>query len=84
MNQKLNAKALALTLGIVWSLGILSISLLALLSQDYLHNISDFFASVYLGYDLSAIGIIIGMVWAFIDAAIGGFIIAWLYNKLSQ
>jgi len=25
-----------------------------------------------------------GMVWAFFDAAIGGLVFAWLYNKLAK
>ncbi len=28
-------------------------------------------------------GAVIGAVWGFIDGAIGGFVFAWLYNKLS-
>jgi hypothetical protein len=43
----------------------------------------DFIASVYLGYSLSFGGIITGMVWGFFDAAIGGFVFAWLYNKFN-
>ncbi|ALE51892.1 hypothetical protein SP60_00645 [Candidatus Thioglobus autotrophicus] len=82
MHQKLDAKALALSLGILWSLAILSISIVALYSDSYLHHITSFFSSIYLGYSLSLTGILIGMVWAFVDAAIGGLVLAWLYNKL--
>ena len=84
MYKQLNAKALALTLGIMWSLGLLFISLLALVSGGYLHNLAGFLSSLYIGYDLSFAGIIIGMIWAFLDAAIGGFVIAWLYNKFNK
>lgn len=80
----INTKALALTLGILWSLSLLAVSLIALVSTDYLHNITDFFSTLYLGYDLSFTGIMTGMVWAFIDAAIGGLVVAWLYNKLNK
>ena len=80
MTQKLNTKAVALALGIMWSLGILSISLLVLFTTSYLHNMVDFLSTVYLGYSLS----FSGMVWGFFDAAIGGFVFAWLYNKLSK
>jgi hypothetical protein len=84
MTQKLNTKAVALALGIMWSLGILSISLLVLFTTSYLHNMVDFLSTVYLGYSLSFSGIITGMVWGFFDAAIGGFVFAWLYNKLAK
>jgi hypothetical protein len=84
MTQKLDTKAVALALGIMWSLGILFISLLVLFTTSYLHNMVDFLSTVYLGYSLSFSGIITGMVWGFFDAAIGGFVFAWLYNKLAK
>ena len=84
MTQKLDTKAVALALGIMWSLGILFISLLVLFTTSYLHNMVDFLSTVYLGYSLSFSGIITGMVWGFFDAAIGGFVFAWLYNKLTK
>jgi hypothetical protein len=84
MSSKFNEKALAISLGVLWSLAILSLSIIAILSETYLHNVVGFFSSIYLGYSLSFTGILIGMVWAFIDAAIGGWFLAWLYNKLAK
>ena len=84
MNYKLKVKALAISLGVLWSLAILSLSIIAMMSENYLHNVVEFFSSIYLGYSLSFTGILIGMVWAFIDAAIGGWFLAWLYNKLAK
>ncbi|WP_366944979.1 bacteriophage holin [Candidatus Thioglobus sp.] len=84
MTCKLNTKSVALSLGIMWSLGILFISILTLITNSYLHNIVDFLSTIYLGYSLSFSGIIAGMIWGFFDAAIGGFVFAWLYNKLSK
>jgi len=34
------------------------------------------------GYSATIVGILIGAVWGFIDAFIGGVVLAWLYNKL--
>ena len=84
MTCKLNTKSVALSLGIMWSLGIFFISILTLITNSYLHNIVDFLSTIYLGYSLSFSGIIAGMIWGFFDAAIGGFVFAWLYNKLSK
>ena len=84
MYKKLDIKALSLSLGVLWACAILLISIVAILSQSYLHNIVNFFSSIYLGYDLSLFGIVIGMFWAFVDAALGGLIFAWLYNKLAK
>jgi hypothetical protein len=81
MTQRLNTKAVALALGIMWSLGVLFMSMTAVTTESYLHNIVEFLSTVYLGYSLSIGGIITGMIWGFFDAAIGGFIFAWLYNK---
>jgi hypothetical protein len=37
---------------------------------------------LYLGYTVSPAGSVIGLVWGLVDAAIGGWIFAWLYNSL--
>tara|TARA_B100001079_G_C16133171_1_gene392258 strand:- start:94 stop:348 length:255 start_codon:yes stop_codon:yes gene_type:complete len=84
MTQKLNTKAVSLALGIMWSLGVFVMSITALNTGSYLHNMVDFLSTVYLGFSLSFGGIITGMIWGFLDAAIGGFIFAWLYNKLAE
>ena len=72
---------LIVTVGLIRNLGVLLMSMTALASESYLHNMVDFIASVYLGYSLSFGGIITGMIWGFFDAAFGGFVFAWLYNK---
>jgi hypothetical protein len=38
---------------------------------------------VYRGYTISPIGSMIGLVYGFFDALIGGAIFAWLYNKMA-
>jgi hypothetical protein len=37
----------------------------------------------YIGYDISVVGALLGLVYAFIDGLIGGWLFAWLYNKLA-
>ncbi len=39
---------------------------------------------IYIGYGASFLGGIIGAVWAFIDGYIFGFLIAWIYNRVSK
>ncbi|QKQ23916.1 hypothetical protein HUE58_01715 [Candidatus Ruthia endofausta] len=65
-------------------IGLLLVSIVANLTDYYLHNVVEFLMSIYLGYGLDFMDIIIGMVWTFFDAAIAGFVIAWLYNKLAK
>ena len=39
---------------------------------------------MYIGYSFTPMGSVIGAVWGFFDFAIGGAIIAWLYNKIKK
>ena len=39
---------------------------------------------IYLGYSFTPMGSVIGAIWGFVDFAIGGAIIAWLYNKIKR
>jgi hypothetical protein len=36
--------------------------------------------TAYIGYTLSPVGSMVGLAWGFIDGAIGGAVLAWLYN----
>jgi len=80
--MKLNIKAMALTLGIVWGLGLFMITWWMIL-LDGSSTAPTFISKFYRGYTLSPIGSIIGFFWAFLDGAFGGACIAWIYNKLS-
>ena len=84
MHKKLDIKALSLAIGLMWAGAVALISIIAATSDNYLQNIVNFLSSVYVGYDLTFFGILVGVFWAFIDAAIGGFVFAWLYNKLAK
>ncbi|MEK6916417.1 MAG: bacteriophage holin [Nanoarchaeota archaeon] len=39
-------------------------------------------SSVYIGYDASFMGMIIGALWGFLDGFILGYLFSWIYNKL--
>jgi hypothetical protein len=39
---------------------------------------------MYVGYNATIVGCLIGAAWAFIDAFIGGYLLAWLYNNISR
>ena len=41
-------------------------------------------ASVYVGYGASFLGGIIGALWGFVDGAIAGVVIAFIYNVISK
>lgn len=80
---KLDIKAFGLTLGIVWSASVLIMGILAM-TINYGISFVDALSKFYLGYDATLPGIILGAIWGFVDAGIGGVVVAWLYNKLAK
>jgi hypothetical protein len=80
--MKLNIKAFALTCGIVWGLGLFSLTWWLIAFHASAGGLA-LIGKVYLGYTVSPVGSIVGLVYAFFDALIGGAIFAWLYNKLA-
>ena len=85
--MKLNVKAAAIALALVW--GILAMFLTGLLNliwSGYGRGFLDVMASVYPGY--SATGgfgnLIVGTIYGLADGAIAGAVYAWLYNRLAH
>jgi len=80
---KLDLKAFGLSLGIVWSFAMLSLGLINL-GYHWGSSIVEVMSTLYIGYKPTILGSIIGGIWGFLDAGIGGFVVAWLYNKLAK
>jgi len=80
--MKLNVKAFALTCGLVWG-GALFLLTWWIIGFDGTTGDPTFIAKLYRGYTISPAGSLIGLVWAFVDGAIGGAIFAWLYNCIA-
>jgi len=80
---KLDVKAFGFALGLVW--GILSF-LLGVVDTLYFwgNTWGKMMAQVYLGYNPTILGSIIGAIWGFVYASILGFAIAWMYNRLVE
>lgn len=79
--MKLNIKAFALACGIIWGLGLFCLTWW-IIAFDGATGEPTLIGRLYRGYTISPIGSIIGFMWAFFDALIGGAIFAWLYNKI--
>jgi hypothetical protein len=79
--MKLNVKAFAIACGLIWGGCALVFGLWASFFAPAA-GVVDFLGQFYIGYAAGFVGAIIGLVWGFIDAAIGGLILAWLYNLL--
>ena len=73
---------MGLALGILWGIVCLIMGLLAIVTYRA-RPFVEFLGIMYIGYKPSILGSIIGFVWGSVDAFIFGFLIAWLYNKLS-
>lgn len=80
--MKLNVKAFALTCGIGWAVSVFVITwwLIVLYGASGARTLLGLF---YVGYNVSAIGSIIGLIWGFFDGLICGAIFAWLYNLIA-
>ena len=79
--MKLNVKAFALTCALIWGIGLFVLTWWVIAFDGSTGEV-PFIAHVYRGYSISPLGSVIGLVWGFVDALIGGAIFAWLYNLL--
>lgn len=80
--MKLNVKAFALTVGLVWGIGLFFLTWWIILFDGATGEIT-MIGRLYRGYSISPVGSVIGLAWAFFDGFVGGAIFAWLYNFLS-
>ncbi len=79
--MKLNVKAFAIALGLVWGLCLLFVSW----TSCYASGMSGMFMtmkSMYVGMDSTFIGGVAGFAWGFVAGAIHGGLIAYFYNRL--
>lgn len=81
---KLSAKACGLALGIIWGAALLIMGLAAMIFPGYAAGFVRSAGSLYIGYNSTIIGSLVGALWGFIDAGIFGLLFAWLYNKLAK
>lgn len=82
MIYKLNVKAFTLAGGITWGMSMLFLAWIS----SFGWGIRDVgvIAGLYLGYEPTFVGGIIGALWGFADGAIGGFVFSSLYNCFTK
>lgn len=81
--MKLNVRAMALSFGLIWGLGLMVLTWWIILFEGATGE-PTLIGYVYRGYNISFTGSFFGLVWGFFDGAIGGIIFAWLYNLLAD
>ncbi len=79
--MKLNVKAFALTCALMWGIGLFVLTWWVIAFEGSTGDLLVI-GHLYRGYNISPVGSVIGLVWGFLDALVGGAIFAWLYNLL--
>jgi len=79
----LNPKAFGLAAGVLWGAGVFILGLMAATIGFAMPMVAGL-GSGYVGYNATVGGSIIGGIWGFVDAGIGGWIFAWLYNMFAK
>ncbi len=80
--NKLNVRGLAIALGSTWALAMLFAGWASI--YGWTTEFVAVMGSVYVGFEPTFLGGIIGAVWGFVDGAIGGLLIAIIYNAVSK
>lgn len=80
--MKLNVKAFALACGILWGPGLFLLTWW-IIAFDGITGEVTMIGRLYRGYTISPIGSLLGLLYGFVDAFIGGAILAWLYNRIA-
>ena len=78
--KKLSVKGLTISFGVAWAAMMLFTGWVAMLGWGT--GFVEALSSLYIGYATTWLGGIIGAAWGFVDGAIGGLIIALIYNAM--
>ena len=83
--MRLNVKALAFALALVWAGAIFVTGLANLIWPGSGEAFLQMVGSIYPGYrgDISFLQVILGTFYGLLDGFIGGLILGWLYNLFS-
>jgi len=74
---------LGVAAGIVWGLCIFICTILAMYI-GYSIQFLNIMADIYPGFTITWWGSLVGLLYGFLDAFVGFFLIAWIYNLLAE
>lgn len=80
---RLSVCSLGIAAGITWALGVILIGLMSTYF-GLATNWVDLLKSIYVGFDSTLLGTLIGGLWALIDGFICGALVALIYNHCSK
>lgn len=81
--MKLNIRAFAITSGLFVGIGLFIVTWWIMAFSGATGETLTI-GRVYIGYNISPLGSIIGLIWGLVDGMIGGALFAWLYNMISR
>ena len=84
--MRLSVRATAAAVALVWGGALFLVGVIHLINPDYGLLFLQMVASIYPGFD-GAVGfgdLIFGTLFGLVDGAIGGALIAWLYNLFAS
>jgi len=76
---KLNVISWGITFGCIWGFIVMMFAFFSSVWNKGAKAVK-IFGKVYIGYRPTPVGSFIGAVWGFVDGAITGILIAWIYN----
>ena len=81
--MKLNIRAFAVAFGLWCGVG-LFLGTWWVIALSGATGVPTFLARIYIGYEISPMGSVIGLAWGAINGLIAGAIFAWLYNAIAE
>lgn len=83
--MKLSVKGMAITSAVIWGASILIVGLINCWNPAYGLSFLNVVESIYPGYHAATglTSVVIGTGYALFDGAVGGALVAWLYNRLA-
>ncbi|MDH3442604.1 MAG: hypothetical protein OEN50_01660 [Deltaproteobacteria bacterium] len=84
--MKLSIKAFSLAAALVWASGFFFVGFVNLILPPYGGAFLEVMSSIYPGYKaMAGFGnVLVGTLYALLDAAIAGAVFAWLYNIFAK
>lgn len=78
--KKIDIRVVGLAVGCIWGSGVLVLGIVSMMSERGA-KIVKFISKVYIGYGATWLRSLVGALWGFVDGAISGALVAWMYNK---
>ena len=81
--MRFDVKAMAITCGLLWGVALFVLTWWMIFLEGASGEPTAI-GDVYVGYNISAMGSIIGLLWGLVDGFIGGAVFAWVYNRIAS